>query len=57
MFSTGWMSAAWLRAAEGWCAERGLTVQRWRLDRTFMAGGVWYSVVQRGEGWEVQPVA
>ena len=45
------------RAAEGWCVERGLSVQRRRLDRRFMAGGACYSVEQQGEAWEVRPVA
>jgi hypothetical protein len=55
MFGAAWEAGAWMRAAEGWAAEQGVEVERWRVDRRFQAGGRWYVVERVGESWEVKP--
>jgi hypothetical protein len=56
MFTPQWEREGWMRAAEAWAHERGLTIAKWRVDCRFLAGGAWYAVAKDGEAWAITPV-
>jgi hypothetical protein len=56
--------SAWMRAAEDWASELGLSVWQWRVDQTFRVTrfgqpkstpGTWHRIQWTGKEWEVKP--